>query len=113
MVNQTIDIIYHAYFIATLIVFVIGVSKFLLLLEKRKFIHKLSFETSKSVYIEYDHQTKSFICELTKAFQEKYKIKRSELIFTKDMFMHFVKESDHEKNQFNDRSKNKILNILK
>ena len=97
MVNPTIDIIYHAYFIATLIVFVIGVSKFLLLLEKRKFIHKLSFETSKSVYIEYDHQTKSFICELTKAFQEKYKIKRSELIFTKDMFMHFVKESDHEK----------------
>lgn len=97
MINETVDIIYHIYFIATMIVFVIGVSRFLLLLEKRKFIHKLSFETSKSVYIEYDHQTQSFICELTTAFKDKYKIKRSEMIFTKDMFKHFIKESDHEK----------------
>ncbi len=97
MINQAIDIVYHSYFAGTMIIFALGVSKFLLHLEKRKFIHKLSFENSRSVYIEFDHHSESFICELTTAFREKYHIKKSEIIFQKEKLKHFIKESDHDK----------------
>ncbi len=97
LVNRTVDAIYHIYFVIAMIIFAVGVSKFLLLLEKRKFIHKLSFETSRSVYIEYDFLTESFICELTKAFQDQYKFKKSQVILPKHEFKKYVKDNDQYK----------------
>lgn len=96
-VNQTVDAIYHALFMANMAVFGIGIFKFLYKIQKRKFIHKLAFENSRAIYIEFDHKRKKYICQFTDSFIKNYRIKREAQIYYEEDFAKFMSTEDHEK----------------
>ena len=96
-VSRSIDFIYHLLFMINMAVFGIGVFKFLYKVQKRKFIHKLAFENSRAIYIEFDHKQKKFICQFTDSFINNYHIKRESQIYEEVEFLQFMNTEDQEK----------------
>lgn len=94
LINPTVDIIFHLLFFITMGTFTIGAFQFMILMEKRKYIHHLAFENSRAIYIEYDHVLKKYVCEFTKSFSQTHHIKKQTHIYTKEEFIQFVKETD-------------------
>lgn len=95
-VNLLIDFIYHSIFVINMAIFGIGIFKFLYKLHKRKYIHKLAFENSRAIYIEFDHKQRKYICQFTDSFINSYHIKREAQIYLEDDFIHFMTEEDQE-----------------
>ena len=80
-VNQTIDAIYHTLFMVNMAIFGIGIFKFLYKVQKRKYIHRLAFENSRAIYIEFDRKHRKYICQFTDSFIKNYHIKSEARIY--------------------------------
>jgi diguanylate cyclase (GGDEF)-like protein/PAS domain S-box-containing protein len=96
-VSETIDFIYHAVFAINMAIFGVGIFKFLYKLHKRKYIHKLAFENSRAIYIEFDHKERKYICQFTDSFINNYHTRRETQIYMENEFLKFMNEEDQEK----------------